>query len=128
LYSNLILPVVSAVIKHVETAVPVALNAIYDAIAPLSVPHLFWQATVTTATLSNDAHIQFNCLIDNGSHLVLIHDSLAEDLSLHCHKLPEPIKTEVAMQEGENKIVLKLYKYVKLCLYDSSGEHSEKSV
>jgi hypothetical protein len=32
------------------------------------------------------------------------------------------------MREGEKKVILKLYEYVKLRLYDSSGEYATKSV
>jgi hypothetical protein len=96
--------------------------------APLSVPHMFWRACALTATTSDDAPAQFDCLIDNGSSLVLIRNSLVNDLYLRRHKLPEPIETKLAMREGEKKIIVPLYKYVKLCLSDSSGEYSAKSV
>jgi hypothetical protein len=121
-------PAVSAVIDAVDAAVPMVVNVLNEAIAPLSVPHLFWRASAARASLSDDEPIMFDCLIDNGSHLVLIRNSLAETLSLRRHKLPLPIETEVAMREGEKKVVLKLYEYVKLRLYDSSGEYSAKSV
>jgi hypothetical protein len=32
------------------------------------------------------------------------------------------------MQDGKNKSVIKLYEYVKLRLYDSSGEYCAKSM
>jgi len=40
----------------------------------------------------------------------------------------ELIETVVAMQEGDQKSVLFLYEFVKLRLYDASGEYSAKSV
>jgi hypothetical protein len=119
---------VTAIIDNVDAAVPVAIDSVDKVTAPLSVPHLFWRATAAAASLTDCEPIKFDCLIDNGSHLVLIRNALAEDLSLRRHKLPEPIETEVAMREGEKKVVLKLYEYVKLRLYDSSGEYSAKSV
>jgi hypothetical protein len=84
--------------------------------------------SAAAASLSDNQPSSFDCLIDDGSHLVLIQKSLAKDLSLRQLKLPQPIETEVAMQDGKNKSVLKLYDYVKLRLYDLSGEYCAKSV
>jgi hypothetical protein len=90
-------PAVSTVIDVVDAAVPMVANVCSDIIAPLSVPYIFWRATAAAATLVYDESIKFDRLIDNGSHLVLICNSLAETHSLHCHKLLLPIETEVAM-------------------------------
>ena len=122
------IPAISAIIDNVDTSAALAMNVPADIFAPLSVPHMFWRATAAAAATPDDIPIPFDCLIDNGSHLVLIRNSLAEDLSLRRHKLPQPIETEVAMREGEKKVILKLYEYVKLRLYDSSGEYATKSV
>jgi hypothetical protein len=89
---------------------------------------MFWRASTLTVSTSDDVPAQFDCLIDNGSSLVLIQNLLIDDLSLCCHKLPELIETELAMWEGEKMITVHLYEYVKLHLYDSSGKYSAKSV
>ena len=63
------------------------------------------------------------------SSLFLICNSLATKLSLFRHKLHEPIETELAMHKGDQKIIVQLYEYMKLCLYDSSaGVNSDKQV
>jgi hypothetical protein len=118
----------AAILEPIDAAMPSAAYAHNSASAPLSVPHMFWRACALAATTSDDAPAQFDCLIDNGSSLVLIRNSLVNDLSLRRHKLPEPIETELAMREGEKKIIVPLYEYVKLRLSDSSGEYSAKSV
>jgi hypothetical protein len=47
---------------------------------PLSVPHLFWRASAASAD-TDSVPLDFDCLIDDGSHLVLICDSLMNQLS-----------------------------------------------
>ena len=82
---------------------------------------MFWKALVSPP---NAFPIQFNCLLDVGSHLVIIHEQLINDLNLHHWKLqePEPIITELAMQPDGPKI-LKFQEFVNLKLYDSSGTY-----
>jgi len=116
---------VAAVINSVDgPAMPVPKGP-DDIIAPLSIPHLFWRAS---ASILSAIPAHFNYLLDNGSHLILIHNSLVDELSLHHCKLHEPIETELVMHEGEHKVVVKLYDYVKLHLCDSSSEYITKSV
>jgi hypothetical protein len=79
--NHLFYPAVSTVINAVDAAVPMVANVCSDIIA-LSVPHMFWRATAAMASLVDNESIKFNCLIDNGSHLVLIHDSFAKTLSV----------------------------------------------
>jgi hypothetical protein len=60
---------VAAIIESINApalSVPVSSD---DTAAPISVPHLFWRAS---AAVPNDFPAKFDCLIDNGSHLVLI--------------------------------------------------------
>ena len=47
--------------------------------APFTVPHLFWRASVAPRNL---LPISFDCLLDDGLHLVLIHASLVKQLDL----------------------------------------------
>jgi Aspartyl protease len=116
---------VAAIIEPIDApalAVPVSTD---DMVASISVPHLFWRAS---ASVLNNFPVKFDCLLDDGSHLVLIHKSLANSLSLPQRKLHVPIETELAMCEGDRKVVVRLYDYVKLRLYDSTGEYSAKTV
>jgi len=113
---------VAAVIDSVDG--PPVENTITSVSAPLSVPHMFWRAAVAT----HCGLVEFDCLIDNGSHLVLIRDSLVKELALTRRKLHKPFETELAMREGENKVVVSLYEYVKLRLCDPSGGYAAKSV
>ena len=48
-------------------------------ILPLIVPHLIWRASVSPP---NSLPVSFDCLLDNGSHLVLIRESLVTELGL----------------------------------------------
>jgi hypothetical protein len=118
-------PLTHAVMSVVDSVdAPLIAKTVNGLSAPLSVPHLFWRA----AAASNSGLVLFDCLIDNGSHLVLIRDSLVNELALPRRKLHKPFETELAMREGEKKVVVHLYEYVKLRLCDASGEYSAKSV
>ena len=70
----------------------------------------------------------FDCLLNNGSHIVLIHDSLVNELGLCKKRLKMPIKTDVAMHLNEKKMSVMLYEFVKLPLYYASGEYCAKTV
>ena len=67
---------------------------VVSSLAPLIVPHLFWRASVLPKGL---LPLSFDCLLDNGSHLVLICKSLVNQLGLCHQKLHLPIETELAM-------------------------------
>ena len=123
-----ILNTAAVVIKSINSPFVPGADTLNGVTAPLSVPHLFWRASAAAAVTPHDVPTHFDCLIDDGSDLVLIRDLLVRDLSLRRHKLPKPIETEVAMREGDRKSVLFLYEFVKLRLYDASGEYSAKSV
>src|SRR5882762_4244482 len=113
---------VAAVIDSVDA--PSLRDPVTGVSSPFSVPHLFWRA----AAASNSGLVEFDCLVDNGSHLVLIRDTLVDELALKRRKLHIPFETELAMREGEKKVVVRLYEYVKLRLCDASGEYAAKSV
>jgi hypothetical protein len=119
--THLFSPTVATVIKTFDAMVPMVTNVLHDVTAPLVVSHMFWRTSVISSAVADDAPIQFDCFIDNGSHLILICASLAEQLCLHHCKLPLPIETEVVMQEDDKKVILKLYEYVKLYVYDSTA-------
>jgi len=94
-------------------------------LALLSIPHLFWRASIA---VSDVIPLTFECLLDNGSHLVLIHNLLIDDLAICHHKLLILIETKLVMWEGNCKVVVKMYEYVKLWLHDSSGEYCAQTV
>ena len=117
----------AAIVEDVNNVVPDSLNLLKadsEFVAPLTVPHMFWRAS---ASAPNSLPIQFNCLLDIGSHLVIIHEQLVKDLNLRCRKLHEPIVSELAMQPDGPKF-LKFMHFTKLKLYDSSGTYIAKTV
>ncbi|KIM73627.1 hypothetical protein PILCRDRAFT_15062 [Piloderma croceum F 1598] len=63
---------VATILEPVDAAILLAVCGHKSASAPLSVPHVFWRASALAGTTSDDAPAQFDCLIDNGSSLVLI--------------------------------------------------------
>jgi hypothetical protein len=97
-----------------------------EILAPLSVPHLFWNCTISgpVGTLP----ISFSALIDYGSHLVLISDKFIKSLQLHRPTLAEPLEVEMAMPESGLKNVVQLRDWVKLSLYDQVGSWTSKTV
>ena len=94
-------------------------------LAPLMVPHLFWRVSILPW---ESLPLSFDCLIDDGSHLVLIHKSLVKQLQIHCCKLHFPIETRLAMKEHDKKITVTLHKYVHLSLFDGSGQYSTQTI
>ena len=91
---------------------------------PLTVPHLFWRASCSPI---NDLPLTFNCLLNVGSHLVIIREDLINQLKLRCKKLDKPVFAETAMHNGR-KNVIEFDKIVKLQLYDASGHYISKSI
>ena len=118
---------VAAIIVNVDSTAPNIFNlpkVDCDHVAPLTVSHIFWCASVSPP---NSLPSQFDCLLDIGSHLVIIYEQLANDLGLHHHKLENPIITDLVMQPDGPK-VLKFNGFVKLRLYDFSGVYVTKTV
>ena len=119
-----VFPVVAAFIRNIESPVEGKMMQIVKASqipTPFMVLHVFWRASVSPWSL---LPISFDCLLDDGSHLVLIWASLVKQLDLHIHTLPLLIKTELTMQDNEQKIIVILTEYVHLSLYDKTGEYS----
>ena len=117
----------AAIVEDVNNVTPDSLNLLKadsEFVAPLMVPHMFWRASASTP---NSLPIQFDCLLDIGSHLVIIHEQLVKDLNLRHRKLHEPIISELAMQPNGPKF-LKFTHFIKLKLYDSSGTYIAKTV
>ena len=114
--------IAAAVTTTVEDA---ALKAQQD-LAPLTVPHFFWRARVNGG--QDNFPITFDALLDHGSHTVLISDAFAMSLSLKRRKLHEPMLVEMAMPGEGRKVVVKLFEWVKLKLYDPSGAWTSKTL
>jgi hypothetical protein len=93
---------------------PMALN---DQLAPLTVPHLYWQCAVSSAR--DDFSMTFATLIDHGLHTVLISNQFVSSLGLKRRKLfklmpVEPMPVKMAMSRADNKRIFHLSEWVKL--------------
>ena len=80
-------------------------------LGPLMVPNLMWRANVWG---KDPFQIPINCMIDDGTQLVLIRPETVADLGLHTRTLFKPICITLALN-GENTNCL-LSKYVSLQL------------
>jgi hypothetical protein len=111
----------SAAIKNVP-----ALTAQLNDVAPLMVPHLFWRCAVSGS--KDSFPVTLNALFDHGSHAVLIRDNLVSTVGLKCRKLAVPMTVEMAMPKEGKKQTTELNEWVKLQLYNITGEWTSKSV
>lgn len=91
---------------------------------PMTVPYLFWWTSYSPV---GDLLITFNCLLDVGFHLVIICEDIIDKLKLCCKRLHTPIFTKTAMHNGQ-KNVIEFSEFVKLQLYNASGQYVSKSV
>lgn len=85
-------------------------------VPPFSAPHLTWNCTMTGRRGADDLTVR--TLIDHGSTLVLIDETLAKSLNLKRHKLREKISVKMAMDKG----IYSLEEWVKIT--PSSVDHS----
>ena len=95
----------TAIIEDVNNATLDSLNLLkadLEFVAPMTVPHMFWHASTSSP---DSLPIQSDCLLDIGSHLVIIHEQLVKDLNLHHHKLQKPIISELAIQPDGPKVL-----------------------
>jgi hypothetical protein len=102
-------------------------NGLKDHTDPLRVPHLFWHCS-TSRSDPSAFPLNFDALIDNGSHAVLIREDVATQLSLHHHKLIKPEVMELTMEGDGKKVQVVLTEWVKLKLYDCSSSWCAKTV
>lgn len=93
-------PVAAIIEPSYTTHIKIPLKVEDDSIAPLTVLHLFWWATTSTHASFPKT---FDCLIDVGSHLVIIWENLVNELLLCCWKLKSPIETKLAMDNDKNQ-------------------------
>jgi hypothetical protein len=115
---------------HIATVHPQKLSPMPTAskcdVAPLTVPHLFWQCSISGP--ANCLPVTVNALIDHGAHAVLISEDLAASLNLRRRKLHDPMAVKMAMPgEGKNRVI-ELKEWVKLAPYDVSGLWTSKTV
>lgn len=80
---------------------------------PLTSQHYQWTGMVTGP--NTDLPVAVNTMLDCGTHVVLIHPSLVEQLGLHCFCLFKPLPVSVAIEEGKME-EKHLHEYVKLAL------------
>jgi hypothetical protein len=95
-------------------------------LAPLTVPHLFWQCSVDGPATTFP--VTFEALIDHGSHTVLISRDLISKLGLRIRKLHKLMVVEMAIPNESVKQRICLTEWVKLSLYDTSGQWTSKTV
>jgi RNase H-like domain found in reverse transcriptase/Reverse transcriptase (RNA-dependent DNA polymerase)/Integrase zinc binding domain/Chromo (CHRromatin Organisation MOdifier) domain/Aspartyl protease len=86
-------------------------NTQYPVIAPVSVEHLRWKAAVYG---KNDFPVPFNCLLDNGAHLVLIRPEVVKSLGLKIHKLKNPELVSLALKQNTGATAFKDYVTISL--------------
>jgi hypothetical protein len=88
--------------------------------------HMLWHCS----TFSSDYAfpVPISALIDNGSHLVLIHPEYVQKLALPRHKLARPISVELAMHGQQKRGVFELLDYVSLTLFDSTSFWTAKPI
>ncbi|KAF7971265.1 hypothetical protein HWV62_21496 [Athelia sp. TMB] len=102
------LSVVAVVIREVD-------NTGEELEAPLRRHHLFWSAICVHDADAKPLNVC--CLLDNGSHLVLISPDIANWLGLPCHALKSPEVIQCAMQSDYQPNIV-LTEYVNLKLLD----------
>lgn len=81
---------------------------------PLSVPHFFWNCLVDDPASLRPAPVE--ALLDNGSHTVLIDQSLrvVDRLQLRVRNLPQKLKVSLAMNNDADSTPTILDKWVKI--------------
>jgi hypothetical protein len=87
---------------------------------PLKVPHLFWHCHIFGGN-ANTVPFSLTCLLDDGSHLVLISEDTVRLLQLKRHHLKTPEFIKLALKSHEPKNVHELNKWVWLETCDLSS-------
>jgi Aspartyl protease len=103
---------------------PVSFPILNDpSIGPVSVEHLRWKAVVYG---KGDFPTPFDCLLDNGTHLVLIRPEVVKFLGLKIHKLKNPELVSLAFKQNSGATVFS--DYVSLTLSSLNNEWSSLPV
>jgi hypothetical protein len=95
-------------------------------LAPLHIPHLWWEVEVMSNVEEFPVHVQ--ALLDDGSHTVIIREDVVDYLALAHLKLCKPEHFELAMTPNRDKRIIKLSKFVKLYLHDPVSRWAAKPV
>jgi hypothetical protein len=95
-------------------------------VSPISVPHLIWRGQIWN---SNDVQILYDCLLDDGAHLVLIRPETVTDidLGLSIRRLHEPVTVTLALNNDPDALT-ELWDYVSLSLSSLNNAWSSKPV
>jgi len=115
-------PTVTVTVKPI----PVVTVPVPAAVAPLFVPHLYWDCIVNSEL--NDYPSKVHALIDDSSHAVLINDDLVTQLGLRRHCLHEPEKVKLAISPEKEKQEFELTHWVKLKLHNPSSFYSTQTI
>jgi hypothetical protein len=94
---------------------------------PLSVPHLRWRAAVNEADPARLGRKIVNTMIDDGSHLVLVAESLVESLRLRRFKLHKPLPMNLALKD-KTKPDDQFTEWTKLKLYDPENNWAARTM
>ncbi len=94
--------------------------------APFTVPHLIWKCSVEDRSSSFLPHHPVSALLDHGSPVILIRESLVVSLNLHCCRLHEPFIMDTATPSAT--LTSALNKWVKIQLHNPSNCWSSSSV
>ena len=81
-------------------------------VSPLSVPHLIWKGQIWN---SDDVQVPYDCLLDDGAHLVLIRPETVTDLGLPIRRLSAPVSVTLALNNNQDSLT-ELWDYVFLSL------------
>jgi hypothetical protein len=79
-------------------------------VSPISVPHLIWKGQIWN---SDDVQVSYDCLLDDGAHLVLIRPETVADLGLPVHRLHEHECVTLALNNSPESVT-ELWNYVFL--------------
>jgi hypothetical protein len=93
-------------------------------VSPISVPHLMWRGQIWN---SDDVQIPYDCLLDDGAHLVLIRPETVTDLGLPIRRLHEPVTVTLALNSCPDSVT-EFWDYVSLSLSSLNNAWSSKPV
>ena len=91
-------------------------------ISPLSCPHLIWRAQIWN---NNDVQILYDCMLDDGAHLVLIRPETVTDLGLPIHHLHEPVSVTLTLNSNPDSLAV-FHDYVSLSLLSLNNAWTSK--
>ena len=93
-------------------------------VSPISIPHLIWKGQIWN---NDDVQIPYDCLLDDGAHLVLIRPETVTDLGLPIRRLHEPVSVTLALSNNHDSLT-ELWDYVLLSVSSLNNAWSSKPV